>query len=83
MQMVPQYRLSSGLSDSCNPLEQIYFQDLMRWRPEKQLLMEISLNEVGYFIALGVHLVELEVDLIIIQLQSMYLLDAVTSSDEN
>ena len=45
--------------------------------------MEIDLDEVGNFIALGVHLVELEVDLIIIQLQSMYLLDAVTSSDEN
>ena len=59
------------------------FQDLMRWRPERRSLMEIDLDEVGDFIALGVHLVELEVDLIIIQLQSMYLLDAVTSSDEN
>ena len=81
--MVQQYRLKSGLSNSSNLIEQMIFQDLMRWRPERRSLMEIDLDEVGNFIALGVHLVELEVDLIIIQLQSMYLLDAVTSSDEN
>ena len=81
--MVPQYRLKSGLSNSSNLIEQMIFQDLMRWRPERRSLMEIGLDEVGDFIALGVHLVELEVDLIIIQLQSMYLCDAVTSSDEN